>query len=244
MNFYNCTVTKKWIEAEDTQIYQLKPTTDEDSFSFLPGQYVLLKNPDFERPDEEHPFSIASSPVNHDYIEFCIKTYGDWTNALSQVSEGTTLRVSEPIGTFTWNSSLQHAVFLLGGIGISPIMSMLRFIRDMKLSPESLIMLYGNRTPETVAYRKELDELQDNLSLKIVDIYSHLPDDHLWKGHRGFITKEVMDEEVNFTLNPTFFIIGPPIFIQKMDELLDSYNIPKEKRKKEDLSILPQPSTI
>lgn len=238
MNYFEYSLTNKKEETEDTYIYQLKPKKKEDTFTFLPGQYVLVKNAKY-KPNEEHPFSIASSPTDLTSLEFCIKTYGDWTEEMTKAEIGDTFHVSEPQGNFTWESDTLHAVFLLGGIGISPIMSMLRFMRDMKLDPDSLIMLYGNRTPESVAYRKELEELQKSLhTLKIVDIYSHIPDEFPWNGYRGFITKDILEKEVNLTLQPTFFTIGPPVFIEKMDELLDAFSIPSEKRMKEDLSTI------
>lgn len=236
MKFYEYTLANKILETGDTHIYQFTPKNYEEAFSFFPGQYVLIKNPKY-KAEEEHPFSIASSPTDPSMLEFCIKTYGDWTEEMAKAQRGDTFLISDPQGKFTWESDTLHAVFLLGGIGISPIMSMLRFIKDMKLDPQSLIMLYGNRTPESVAYRKELEALQHDLhTLKIVDIYSHLPDDHPWTGYRGFITKDILQKEVNLTLQPTFFIIGPPVFIKKMDELLDIFSIPSGKRMKEDLS--------
>lgn len=235
MTYHDYILLDKHQEAEDTFIYRFSPVAG-SILHYKPGQYVFIKNLPIA-PEEEHPFSLASSPMNPEYLEFCIKTYGDWTDALTKADLGQKISISDAQGDFTWDSTILQAVFLLGGIGISPIMSMLRFMRDMKLSPQSLIMLYGNRTPETVAYRKELNELAVSLPLKVVDIYSHLPEDHPWKGYRGFITKDIVDKEVNFTLKPTFFVIGPPVFIGKMDELLDMFSIPSEKRKKEDLSI-------
>jgi ferredoxin-NADP reductase len=234
MTYHNYILLDKHQEAEDTYIYRFSPATGK-ILHYKPGQYVFMKNPSF-KPEEEHPFSLASSPMNPDYLEFCIKTYGDWTETLTTIEQGHIVSISEAQGAFTWDSTILQAVFLLGGIGIAPVMSMLRFMRDMKLSPQSLIMLYGNRTPETVAYRKELNELAVPLPLKVVDIYSHLPENHPWTGYRGFIAKDIVDKEVNFTLKPTFFVIGPPIFIGKMNDLLAEYQVPKSKIRTEDIS--------
>lgn len=242
MQYSEYELAEKYLGAKDTYIYRFKPVSGK-ILHYKPGQYVYLKNPLYAM-DEEHPFSIASSPMNPDYLEFCIKTYGDWTETLTTLNPGGKIFISEPQGTFTWDSTILQAVFLLGGIGIAPVMSMLRFMRDMKLSPQSLIMLYGNRTPDTVAYRQELDDLAKVLPLKVVDIYSHLTDNHTWKGYRGFITKDIMDKEVNFTLHPTFFVIGPPIFISKMDDLLGEYQVPEKKVRTEDITESKSGSTL
>lgn len=236
-SYRNFVILEKKETAEDTHIFVVKPE-DKHPLHFKAGQYVFLKNPNSTQPDAPHPFSIASSPTE-DSLEFCIKTYGEWTKQLKEASVGDLLEISEAQGNFIWDSAVEDGVFLLGGIGISPIMSMLRLIRTQQTHPHSLIMLYGNRTPQTVAYREELTKLQKALPmLKIVDIFSHLPEGDLSTGYRGFITKEILEKEVNLITKPTFFYIGPPIFIQKMDDLLTALHIPETNRRKEDFSLV------
>lgn len=223
--------------GDNTKIFQLK-SDNSDLYHFQSGQYVFIKNPKFVEPEETHPFSIASSPLQED-LEFCIKRYGDWTTNIQKLNIGDSLFISEPQGNFIWNDAVTHAVFLLGGIGISPIMSMIRFIAQKKIQPRSLIILYGNRNPESVVYRKELDELKNLIpNLTIIDIYSDLNNDSSWMGYHGFITKVIVEKEVNLNLNSTFYYIGPPIFIEKMDRLLDELHISPAKRCKEDFSLV------
>src|SRR6185437_3945247 len=97
-------------EVEETYIFRLKPQEDLIPH-FFPGQYCFLKNPQFENPDEAHPFSIASSPETT-YLEFCIKEMGDWTeNFCEKTRVGDTIFVSNPQGNFVWDSTIQNAVF-------------------------------------------------------------------------------------------------------------------------------------
>lgn len=236
MSYTEIQLVEKYQDCDDTFIFHF---TYPDNFLFSPGQYVFLKNPTSKTPDEEHPFSLASSPLETQYLELGIKSFGDWTRELIQAEVGQTFLCSKAQGQFTWDTSILHAVFLVGGIGIAPIISMLRFLRDMKLRPHSLILLYGNRTPQTVAFRKELRELQQVLPmLKIVDIYSELSASDPEKGYRGFITREIVEEEVHLTLEPTFFYVGPPLFIHEMDHLLDKLAIPSDKHRKEDFAAI------
>ncbi len=220
-------------EAEDTHVIRVKPEK-QDFFSFLPGQYVFIKNPQYTKnPEEPHPFSIASSPQNPDYLEFCIKTYGDWTQQIADLPLDSLLYISKPQGQFVWDNSVSYAVFLLGGIGIAPVMSMLRTIQDTKQNPR-LTLLYGNRTPATKAYAQELENLKKQLpALSLIDVYSDLESSDPFKGYRGFITADILQREVEFDQKPTFFIIGPPIFIQKMKEILFDFSIPSEYIKEE-----------
>lgn len=236
MNYSQFILQKRTFLFNDTFLLYLRPTHGK-VFHFSPGQYITLKNP-FYLSHEEHPFSIASSPETQNAIELCIKVYGDWTHHLMQFPEGRQLFVSQPMGNFIWKNNLSHAVFLLGGIGISPIMSMLRFLKGSKYKPKSITMFYGNRTIDTVAYRNELMKLQQSLPLKIVNIYSHLSDNHPWQGYRGFITDEIIKKEVDISVPHTFFIVGPPIFIEKMQHILKDFSTPQENIKLETISLV------
>lgn len=228
MNFTPYKISEKIQVLHDSYIYRLIPQKNVVIPSFQPGQHAFLKNPKSNQHSEEHTFSIASSPTQKNYLEFCIKTYGDWSDELNSTTHiNDTIDVSEIQGSFMWDSRISNAVFLLGGIGISPIMSMLRFIEHNKKTPH-LTMIYGNRTPETVLYKEELEKLKKTIKLKLVDVYSHLPENHTWSGYRGFITSEIIKNEVQMDAKPSFFIIGPTIFVEKMKEILLKLHV-KEK---------------
>lgn len=201
---------------------------------FQPGQYVFLKNPKSVTPDEEHPFSLASSPTNKNYLEFCIKLLGDWTSELTELTSGDTIMISDPQGSFVWDNATNYAAFMLGGVGISPIMSMLRYIADTNQKPK-IIMLYGNRNHEYIAYAKELDSLKTKLDLKVVYVFSHLPEHDPWKGYRGFITQAMVKAEVDLSKHPVFFVIGPPIFLEHMQNELRDLTIPDSNYRTENL---------
>ncbi|HXS15468.1 MAG TPA: FAD-dependent oxidoreductase [Candidatus Saccharimonadales bacterium] len=237
MNYFLYTIQQKEEIVPETFVFWLHPMANQFP-SFLPGQYVYLKNPTYTHPEEEHPFSIVSSPTEGPTLEFCIKKYGDWTTAFSLLNPGDTIWVSEPLGIFTWDDTIRNAVFLLGGIGIAPVISMLRFIRQTHHKPH-ITLLYGNRAPETIAFEDELLNLRKALPLKIINVFSHIQDDYPWKGYRGFITKDVIENEIDLTKKSTWFIIGPPIFIEKMLSILTDLQISKNDIKSENVSISP-----
>lgn len=68
---------------------------------------------------------------------------------------------------------------------------------------------------------------------RIVHIFSHLLPNDPWQGYRGLVTSDVLQKEVDFYIEPTFFVIGPPIFIEKMDAILKDYNVQDHKIKHE-----------
>lgn len=234
MQYFEFIITDKQLEVDETYIVKLKPKEGAVPFKFSPGNYVFLKNPEY-LPDEQHPFSIASSPIDDKQLAFCIKIYGDWTREFVNKNIGDTVLVSEPQGNFVWDDTDSYAVFLLGGIGISPIMSMLRYMYGTDQAP-TITMIYGNRTPETIAYNSELKELEEKMPhFNVVHVFSHIDADHPWQGYRGFVTDEIVKNEVDLDKKPTFYIIGPPIFIDKMVQVLDILQVPMEKIKTEKL---------
>lgn len=228
MRQYEYELLEKKQETPDTFILRLSPKNEQ--FDFKPGQHALLSNP--IQQGVFRPFSMASSPLNKKYLEFCIKTYGQWTGKLVNLPIGSRILVSEPKGKFIWDDDLTNAVFLTGGIGISPVMSILRYIHETGQKP-NLTLLYGNRTPTAAAYRDELEELKGKIPLRVVDIYSDILENDPWNGHRGFITKDILQKEIDFSEKPVFFIVGPSIFIEKMEKALANLGVAKETIKKE-----------
>lgn len=226
MNYQTHSLINKYEDNLGVWVYRFKPIEQNTIFPFLSGQYVFLKNPNF-KPGEQHPFSIASSPTETLYLEFCIKVYGDWTDELTQLETGNTIEISEPQGTFVWDSKVTYAVFLLGGIGISPIMSMLRYLQA-KHETLYITILYGNRTPNSITYQQELNKLSKiNPHMHIVDIFSDVPESEPLPNphnYRGFITKDIIQKEADFQKNPTFFIVGPPVFIDLMQKILADFS--------------------
>ncbi len=239
MKFVPYTIIDKQQELEDTYIIRLAPLY-KNIFDFLAGQYCYLLNPTYKDPKDPHPFSIASSPFQRDYLEFCVKTYGEWTTSFVKKSVGKEVLVSDPLGEFTWSRDISYAVFLLGGIGIAPIMSILRTLATSH-SSIPLTILYGNRNPGTIAYKKELEELTKHLALNIIHIFSDSDIHSLGNEYQGFITKEILLKEVNFTNKSTFFIVGPPIFVEKMNTILSDMHITKQQQRQELLAVLSVP---
>lgn len=221
-------VEKKW-EVKDTFILKVKPT-DSVITSFTPGQYVVIKNPTYRNRQEEHIFSIASSPTQ-EYLEFCIKVFGSWTKYLSKAVKGDTLFISNPSGIFTWDNSIQHSVFLIGGTGISPIISILRYLGESK-NKSNLVLIYCTPSSDLIPYKKELEHMKKKLSLKIVYVFSELFD-QTSNDFSGFITKELILREANLKQEPTFFYCGSNSFISSIEPLLKDLKIPQRLIKSE-----------
>lgn len=242
MQIEDYVIAEQKMAVPDLYILKLKPKQSSEVFAYTAGQFVQIRNPAYERPEEPHSFSIATSPTTRDHLEFCYKVYGNWTRALSQKAVGDELKIQGPLGRFTWEDSITQAVFLAGGVGIVPMLAILRD-NVMKHVGTPITLLYGNRTEKDIAYRDELAYLISKIpKSRVVNVLSDIkPDDHSWGGYRGFITKEILQKEVDFIAEPIFFLCGPPIFVQLMKDILREQNVPLEHVRQELFSIPPAP---
>jgi len=166
---------------------------------FAPGQFVWLTLRASPFAMREHPFSIASSAARSDRVELAIKELGDFTSTIGGVKPGEVAYVDAPYGTFGIDrrSSAAGYVFVAGGVGIAPILSMLRTLADRSEAASHgrpLWLFYGNRVWERVAFREELDRLTGVLPLRVVHVLLEPPPG--WTGESGYVTREVLDRHL------------------------------------------------
>lgn len=158
---------------------------------FAPGQFAWLSLRASPFAMKEHPFSIASSAERGPGIELSIKALGDFSAAVKDTVVGETAWVDAPYGTFGIDRHPQATgfVFMAGGIGIAPLLSMLRTLAD-RHDRRPLWLFYGNRVWERVAFREELEGLASTLDLHVVHVLLEPPPG--WTGEQGYITTEVV----------------------------------------------------
>jgi predicted ferric reductase len=171
----------------------LEPPADA-RLSFAPGQFAWLTLRASPFAMREHPFSIASSahrPRGDEPIELSIKALGDFTATIEDVRPDEIAYVDAPYGNFSCDRHphAQRFVFVAGGIGIAPFMSMLRTAADRN-DRRAFVLFYGNRVWERVAFREELERLVQRLDLRVVHVLQEPPAD--WRGERGFVTRELL----------------------------------------------------
>ena len=158
---------------------------------FAPGQFAWLTLRASPFAMREHPFSIASSAERGQRIEVSIKDLGNFTSTIKDVQVGETAWIDAPYGTFSIDDCPQAAgyAFVAGGIGIAPIMSMLRTLAD-RGDRRPLVLFYGNRVWDRIAFREELEALTTRLRLEVVNVLLEPPDG--WAGERGFVSEEIL----------------------------------------------------
>lgn len=192
---------------------------------FLPGQYGYLRLGSPYSFDE-HPFSFSSSSEDRGRLEFAIKELGDFTNVIGQVPPGTTAFVDGPHGSFSTDlTPAPGYVFIAGGIGIAPFMSLLRTLAD-RSDPRPVLLVYGEKRWDDVAFREELDELKGRLALEVVVVLEEAPEG--WDGETGFVTEAVLRRHLpQEGFERHVFICGPNPMIDAVERALVACGIPE-----------------
>ena len=224
---YACTIVSVKDQMDNLRIIQFR--LDDKKIDFIAGQYVsvILEG---VRPA---PFSIASSPILHNTIELGIEiTGGPVTSKIKQAVVGDKAVLRGPFGTFVLKDE-KKVCFLAGGVGITPFMSMLRWMRDTNQDIHATL-IYSCRQEQQFLWIKELEEMTHICpNIKIVlTCTRETPAD--WKHHLGRIDEKMVKEVLPDFMENTFYSCGPPVLIDAMFDLLKKMGVPENQCKKED----------
>lgn len=197
------------------------------SLSYKAGQFLLITIKAGDQKLEKH-FSFSSSPTERDHIEFTKKLTGhEFSNALDVMKVGDWAEIDAPYGSFTFEGEYEKLLLLSGGIGITPLISICKYCTDKQLNTK-ITLLYGNRTEQDIAFRKELEEMQKkNRNIRVV--FTLDEPGVGWTGLTGRIDAAVIMKEVPDYMGRVFYTCGPPGMIQVMDGMLEGLKIPQER---------------
>ncbi|HZC20468.1 MAG TPA: Rieske 2Fe-2S domain-containing protein [Nitrososphaeraceae archaeon] len=227
------------------QNQQGKESDDNSFFDHTAGQYAFFDIGGVYN-DPKGPirhFTVSSSPTE-DFVMITTRIRDTpYKRRLSSLEEGTIVKVRGPQGKFVLHDDCSKpAVFLSGGIGVTPFRSMIKYATDRQL-PIRIVMFDSNRNQENTLFKKEFDECVDrNKNFKIIytiteEVVESKPDQKSssareWTGERGRIDKAMLDKYLtNDELKDSiFYTCGPPGMIKAMQDLLQhDIKIPKEK---------------
>src|SRR5918995_1206936 len=225
--------------TEEEKTTSLRYTAGQFAFFDIGGVYNDPKGP-------IRHFTISSSPTEN-FIMFSTRIRDSpYKKRLSILEKGAKVKVRGPEGEFVLHQDYSKpAVFLSGGIGVTPFRSMLRYATDQQL-PLKITMFDSNRNRDSILFKKEFDEWANkNKNLKI--IYTISEDEQQqssstandWKGEHGRIDKAMILKylDSNILSNSIFYICGPPSMLKAMQSLLqDNLEIPRERIKVEEFT--------
>lgn len=223
---YKLKIIKIIEETPDTKTFRVK----NKDIHFYPGQFFMIRFEDSET--FRRAYSVASSPKQKDYIDITMNLVGEFTKKLWQAKVGDSLLFKGPYGKFYFNDEMDNDLILIGGgLGISPLMSIIRYCNDKKLK-NKINLLYSVRTPKDIVYNEELKEIKEqNNNFNYTATITRPDDKTPWTGKTGRINIDLLKNNIRNVEDSLYFICGPLAFVKSAIAMLESLGAKKEQIK-------------
>ena len=219
--------------VQETPQVRLLRVERPSGWDFLCGQFFMVSLVDDQDIKVARAYSAASSPLTTEHIEIGFDKVGILTTKLFRMKVGDALKFKGPYGKFFFDDSLEQDIILIGaGTGITPLMSIVRYSAEKPLT-NSVRMLYSVRTPESIVYRKELEERKQQNHHFGYSVAVTRPQESAekWQGKTGRIDEKMIEGAIREMGNSVAFICGPREFVFSMIEMLGKLGMPKEQIK-------------
>lgn len=223
MAIYQVKLTKKKEVASGTMAFHFEKPKD---FTFKAGQFAdfTLSNP--SQTDAEgntRGFSLASAPYEEDLMVATRMRDTAFKRELKVMKPGTEVAMDAPYGSLTLHNNAQiPAVFLTGGIGITPVRSIVLQAAHDKL-PHKIFVFDSNRTPEATAFLDGLREVpKNNPNFIFVGTMTEMQNSKSeWQGETGYVTQAMLMKHIDDLTLPIYYVSGPASMVAAMRKLLN-----------------------
>ncbi|MBI3233217.1 MAG: flavodoxin reductase [Bacteroidetes bacterium] len=204
----------KKVTHDVLQIVTEKPK----NYNFVSGQATEVSiNKDNWR-NKRNPFTFTCLP-DKNFLEFTIKTYPERkgvTNELLSLTQGDELILHEVFGTINYKG---EGVFIAGGAGVTPFISILRYLESKKKIDNNKL-IFANKTEGDIIYKQEFENLFGENFINI------LSDEKVEKYFYGRITEDFLKENIGRT-DQYFYVCGPPPMIETVEQQLTHLEVNK-----------------
>jgi ferredoxin-NADP reductase len=233
---YEMTLVDRQRIARDTMAFWFD--TNDASFEFRAGQHAdfVFRGPRTGiESDNSRTFSLASPPHDNRPVMIAMRMRKTaFKTALKSAALGTKFIVSRPRGSFTLHRDITRpAVFLAGGIGITPIRSILQWVTQEHL-PHRLYLFYSNREVDDVAFLEECENMaaRNSKFTLIPTVTGHRT--IAWPYEKGHINREMLTRSLLALNGPIYYIAGPSGMVAAMTQLLNSLGVSDDDMKTEE----------
>jgi ferredoxin-NADP reductase len=216
--------------AEGTMAFHFaKPA----GFAFKPGQSMnvsLIEPPETDAKGNARTFSIVSAPHESELVIATRMRDTAYKRVLKAMPAGGRLSLRGPAGLFTLDpADSRPAVFLAGGIGVTPFASMLREAAHSGLARD-LWLFYSNRRPEDAAFLDELMTLpKRNPKIHFVGTMVEMDKSTRgWSGDRGFLDRAMLERHLKSLAGNVYYIAGPPGLVEAMQKMLTGSGVAED----------------
>jgi len=203
--------------TKNVKSFRLAPQHD---LTFQAGQFMGISL-NIDGKEQTKYLSFSSSPTETSHWEFTKRiTSSEFSQTLDQLKIHDRLNVRMPMGRFILDEHKKIA-FLSGGIGITPIRSMLKNIIDLEL-PYDVITIYGNRSPHDIVFKEDMDLFCSNDPTKRIIYTIDKPPETpgSWEGEIGLIDAAMIQNQIPDFSQRKFYICGPPAMVTNLTNIL------------------------
>ncbi len=208
-------------------------------FAHQAGQsaFVTLLSPsETDEQGDARMLTIASAPHEADLMFATRMRATAFKRVLKGASPGLAATLDGPNGELLLHDDpARPAVFLAGGIGVTPFLAMARHAAHARL-PHRLFLFYANRRPEDAAFLDELAQLERaNANFHLVATMT-APEKsaRAWRGETGRIDQAMLERHVGDLLEPIYYLAGPPAMTEAMRGMLRACGLGEESMRCED----------
>ena len=223
-------LTKSEEVAEGTMTFRF---TRPSGFEFRSGQSVditLIDPPETDAEGNTRALSIASPPFE-DHLTIATRLRDSaFKRVLRQAPPGLQGGLEGPGGSFTLHKNVgKPAIFLAGGIEITPFLSIVRQKAKEKLQ-QQLYLFYSNRRPEDAPFMNLLAEMPaDNPNFHFIPTMTAMAKSRReWNGETGVIGREMLLRHVPDPVGPIYYMAGPPAMVAAMQQMLASAGVDED----------------
>jgi NAD(P)H-flavin reductase len=196
-------------ETHDTFTMELEPMDGSSPMSFRAGQFNML----YVFGVGEVAISISGNPATVKSLVHTVRAVGAVTNVMSRLKRGDVLGVRGPFGN-PWplaEAEGKDVVIVTGGVGLAPLRSVMYHIIAYREQYDSVVLLYGARTPKDLLYHRELERWRSRFDLHVEVTLDTATSD--WRGHVGVVTTLIGRAPFD-PLDSVAMICGPEVMMR------------------------------
>ena len=224
---YKIALLSKETVADGTMLFHFKKPAE---FKYQAGQSLdmtLVEPKETDAEGNTRAFSIASSP-QEDFLAIATRMRDTaFKRTLHDMVPNTEVAIQGPFGSFFLHENTKRpAIFLSGGIGITPFRAIIKDATE-RLLPHTLLLFYSNRRPEDAAFLEELQNLQKrNPNFTLVATMTDMEKSaRSWNGERGYIDQAMLRKYIPENSEPIYYLAGPATMVAAMRALLSKHEI-------------------
>ncbi len=194
--------------------------------AYLPGQFILVSFRSKRISSEPHPFTLSSTPSRGEMLQLIIRICGDWTRNANKLQPGDRVLIQGPFGRFghLFTTADRELIMIAGGIGITPMLSMLRFMADNG-DTRRITLIWSNRSEKHIILADEMDALAAKLTgLRCILIFTRNAEG---KAPSGRLNQNMLQDLLrNCSSESAVFVCGPAGMMKQVTTDLKALGFP------------------